>query len=365
MRRIQAVLFFALCFSSAAAQLMNGPVIRERFEQNFLTENFDSISPAWPVASTAENLLLIQDGELIIQRKSATGPFAVMGSIENSLTAYRLVTSLNLVKAGPQGELGFIFMAQQGGKGGFLFELNAKQQYRVRQLSGASYKFITGEARTDGWLKSTTVNQPGQPNILEIRTSNRKYDILLNNHYLVSFSEMAYRSGGFGYYAGPQTKGTVDFLYIFSDDITNDNNQLIASATDSLDNQDIEVLAAALVKMKSQVAKLTAENNEFRELLRLQRAENSEVSEDVVHLKEEVEQLQVSAAQLRQSNDSLLKVNEELKKYKTAVEGQGDGEVVLTLSKSLKTEKQKNEALKQENATLREQLKKLQSPVLK
>ena len=78
-------------------------------------------------------------------------------------------------------------------------------------------------------------------------------------------------------------------------------------------------------------------------------------------VKKQVAKLREAAAGLRQSNDSLLKVNEELVKYKTGVEAQGDAEVLMTLSKSLKAEKQKTETLKQENAELREQLQQLKS----
>ena len=96
-----------------------------------MSENFDSATSQWSTISNAENLLLVQDGEYILQRKAATAPFATMGNFNNGLTAFRLVTSLKLEKsANEEGSVGLIFMAQPGGQGGYIFEFNKKMEYR-------------------------------------------------------------------------------------------------------------------------------------------------------------------------------------------------------------------------------------------
>ena len=342
----------------SVSQIINGPVVNGRFEQVFLTENFDSVSTAWPVVSNSENLLLIQEGELIIQRRSESAPFAVIASIENSLSDFRLVSSLKLNKGGEDGSIGLIFMAQPGGNGGFIFEMNNRQQYRLRQITGTVYRFMTGDARNNGWMKSSLVKEGNAANLVEVRAGNRKYDIYLNNRYLLSFTEIAYKSGNFGFLAGPSSKGSVDFLYIFYNGASESNNAAMQISNDSAET-DLIVLTESIIRLKTQVNKLKSENDELRQLLKAMKGERKDSESDQSMLETKIKELELSNAKTKQSYDSLLQVNAELSRYKTMVEGSGEGDVVISLSRSLKTEKMKNEALLNENKKLKESIDKL------
>jgi hypothetical protein len=366
MQQLKLLLLSITCLIQfqAAAQLINGPVVEGRFQQMYLTENFDSVTKAWPVISNSDNLLLIQNGEMILQRRTDSAPFAVLGSLDNSLNEFRLITSLKLTKAGVDGSIGLIFMAQTGGNGGFILEVNQHQQYRLRQITGAVYRFMSGDAKNNGWVKNTLVKPLGEANLLEVRTSNRKYDIFLNNRYLLSFTEMEYRNGGIGYIIGPASKGTIDFLYIFQGDRSSASGVQYSDASkDSLADLDIVVLTSTIVRLKAQTGELNTENEELRKLLKIQRSEHAELNEDVNSLKNQITELQITSARLRHDNDSLLKVNDELSKFKSGMESQGDAEVLMTLSRSLKNEKAVNEELRRENAILKEQLQKFTTPV--
>jgi hypothetical protein len=366
MQNLKQIVIITSCLinTQAVGQLINGPVVEGRFQQVYLTENFDSVSKAWPVVSNADNLLLIQNGEMILQRRTDSAPFAVLGSFDKPLSEFRLITSLKLNKAGVDGSLGLIFMAQTGGKGGFIFEVNQHQQYRLRQITGSVYRFMSGDAKSNGWVKNTLVKSSGDANLLEVRTSNRKYDIFLNNRYLLSFTEMEYRNGGIGFIIGPSSKGTIDFLYIFQGDHSiASGKQYTDASKDSLAELDIVVLTSTIIRLKTQTAELTSENEELHKLLKIQRSENGEINENVTSLKGQISELQVTSARLRHENDSLQKVNDELNRFKSTMDEQGDAEVLLTLSRSLKTEKARNEELLRENALLKEQVQKHATPV--
>lgn len=88
-------------------------------------------------------------------------------------------------------------MAQNDGNGGFIFEINAEKQFRLRQIVSGSYKFMTGDAKNGGWTKSNSLNGLNAYNVIDIRTSNRNYDIYVNNNLLLSFTEIAYKTGRF------------------------------------------------------------------------------------------------------------------------------------------------------------------------
>ncbi len=343
------LLFLFICISISfvsAGQENLGlkPVVIDRFDKLFLNENFDSAGTYWTTVSNSENLILVQDGEYILNRKAPTSPFAAMGSFKNSLTSYRLVTSLKLEKsASDEAAIGLIFMAQPGGQGGFIFEINKIKQYRLRQITGGIYRYLTGNAATGGWLKSNVFKNVGLPNLVEIRTADKNYDIYLNNVLILSFSEIAYKFGEIGFLVGPLSKGRVDFLYMFSTQKDNENNQ--NSSKQSNSENDVLALAESIITLKNQINKLAEENEDLKQVINSMKNAEKESEYDKEKTELNIKNLEQQAKQNKEAYDSLLKVNTDLLKYKEMVSGNDNGDLVINLSKNLKAEKLKNEAL--------------------
>jgi hypothetical protein len=152
----------------------------------------------------------------LLRRRNVKYPYSIFTSRKNSLAAYALKVSAKLGNSeNPDAFTGIIFMAQSDGKGAFIVEFNAKQQYRLRQLVGVNYKIITGTAKNGGWVHADALKPPGTFNLIEVRTANRNYDLYINQRYMISFSEIAYKSGGFGFSVGPDTKASVDFIRVY------------------------------------------------------------------------------------------------------------------------------------------------------
>ena len=336
------------------------PVVIERFDRLFLSENFDSSGIYWTTVSNSENLILVQDGEYIMQRKAPTSSYAVIGNFKNNLTSFRLVTSLKLQKANTNdASLGIIFMAQSGGQGGFVFEINKLQQYRLRQINNGVYRYITGDVKTSGWIKSTILKPIGLPNLFEVRTAEKNYDIYLNNVLIISFSEISYKSGDIGYIVGPGSKGSVDFLYLFTNQKGVDINNANSSAEESSSNQpdnDILALAESIIGLKTQINKLTEENEDLKQIISSMKTSEKENSSSKVESEKNIKKLEAQIHKNQISYDSLLKVNGDLNKYKELVKGNDNGDIVINLSKSLKAEKLKNEELLKQNREYKEGL---------
>lgn len=200
------LLFFLLFSIPGSAQL-----VKESFTESYYTDNFESDKGNWKVVSNADNLFLIQDGQYILRRKNTTSSYSVFTSWKNPLSSFELSVSLKFEKTnGAESSAGLIFMAQEDGSGAFVFEINGQQQYRLKQLVGLNYKFLTGDAKNKGWVKSELITGPDQYVNLQVRTSNRNYDILVNSKYLFSFTELAYKSGSIGLTVGPSTELRVD-----------------------------------------------------------------------------------------------------------------------------------------------------------
>lgn len=347
--------FLSSCF------VANAQLVKEKFDILHISENFDSSSSYWTTLANAENLFIVQEGEYILNRKTLVSPFAIIADFNNELTAFRLVTSLKLEKSiNDEGSIGFIFMAQTDGSGGFIFEINKLKQYRVRQIAGSTYNYITGEAKTGGWVNSKFINETYSYNLVEVKTFNRNYDIYLNNNFLLSFSEIAYKSGRMGIVIGPGTKGKVDFIYLFSSSKetteTSNDSATTASAFPKETAPDIIALAESIILLKTQINKQNEQNEDLRKTIEALKSDDEDVENQKKNYEKTIKELQARNTKSLASYDSLQKVNQELMKYKEMVAGNENSDLIISLSKTLKSEKAANELLRQQNKELTDSL---------
>lgn len=355
LRNVMMVLLLGMQVTRLFAQ-----VITEKFDRMVLSENFDTTNSYWITVANSENLFLVQEGEYILNRKSIASPFAILADYNNNLQNFRLVTSLNLEKTvNENGSIGIIIMAQPGGNGGFLIELNALKQYRVRQISGTTYKYLTGDAKKGGWISSKEVNIFNGYNLIDVRVFNRNYDVYINNTFIISFSEIAYKTGNFGFIIGPGSKGRIDFLYLFTI-----SDQQTASTPESTESKkepivaspDVIELAESIIKLKTQINKLTEQNEDLRRTIEVMKSEESDKNAMQKEYEKSVKQCQAQLAKQQAAFDSLMKINQGLLKYKEMVAGNENSDLIISLSKSLKAEKELNEKLKKENKALTDSL---------
>ncbi|MCC6385612.1 MAG: hypothetical protein LC117_07030 [Bacteroidia bacterium] len=353
------VLLTGLLFTPAIvyAQLVTG-----KFDRMVMSENFDTINNYWTTSANSDNLFLVQEGEYILNRKSINSPFAIIADYTNNLQDFRLVTSLILEKAvNENSSLGIIIMAQPGGDGGFVIEINTTRQYRVRQITGNTYKYLTGDSKKGGWTTSKDLNMVNSYNLIDVRVQNRNYDLYINNIYLMSFSEIAYKTGNIGFIIGPGSKGRIDFLYLFTmndqksastDTVTTTDEKVISQVT-----PDMIELAESIIKLKTQINKLSDENQDLRKTIEVMQTEQDDKAILKKDFEKTIKSYQLAAARQQFSFDSLLKVNQTLIKYKEMVAGNENSDLIISLSKSLKAEKELNQKLKTENKVLTDSLK--------
>lgn len=363
MKKIIATLFIFFSVNGFAQ------TVNEKFDKLDLSENFDTSSGMWTFLANNENLFLVQDGEYILNRKTTVSPFAVMANYNYDALAYKMVVSMKIEKSVDEsGSIGIIFMAQEDGKGGFLFEVNKAGLYRLRQIIGGSYKYLTGDSKTGGWAKTNFTNPLNVYNLVEIKTANRKYDISLNNQYLMSFEEIAYKTGKFGVIIGPGSKGKMDFLYLFSSSkfaeasdtpTTEQGKTQNNTNTQSKENSpDIIALAESIIKLKTQINKLQAENDDLKKTIDAIRSADDESEQQKKNYEKNIKLLEKQNAASEASYDSLLKVNQSLLKYKDMVAGNENSDLIITLSKNLKSEKEKTQLLTDSIASLKAELQK-------
>ena len=330
----------------------NAQLIKERFDKLSISENFDSINTYWTTMANAENLFIVQDGEYILQRKSPTAPYAVIANFEESFRNFRAIASIKLDKTtGEEAFGGFLFMMQSEGEGGFLFEINKNKEFRIRQIVNGVYKYLTGNSKTGGWIRSAHLNESSFSNMVEVRNLDRNYDIYINHNYIQSFSEPAYKSGKMGLIVGPSSRCKVDFMYVFT--MTMPEASTIPSPTDATPapvtaGPDIIELTESIIRLKTQINTLTEENEELNKTISAMNSGDQEKDVTIKNLEKQLKKQQDDLTKKDRALDSIIKVNSELMKYKELAGGNENADLIIVLSKSLKAEKEKNTQLEQE-----------------
>jgi len=214
----RAIIVFSLLMiltkSSTQAQ-----IISAKFTDTIFSDNFETDKGIWKVMSNGDNLFLIQDGKYFIQRKNLKSSYSVFPKWENEASAFEITANIIVEEmTGPESGAGIIFMAQSDGTGAFVFEINGKKQFRIKQLVGVSFKLLTGITKTNGWVDSNFLNGLNEMNQLQVKSSERNYDIYINQNYILSFTELAYKTGNIGISAGPSGKFLVDQLSVYAMD---------------------------------------------------------------------------------------------------------------------------------------------------
>lgn len=366
-KRFLRLLFISTAFFLFQLSATKAQLVAEKFDKLDMSENFDTSSGMWTFIANNENLFLVQDGEYILNRKATDKSFAVIANSDYNETAFKIVTSLKIERATDQnGSIGLIFMAQNDGQGGFIFEMNTSKQYRLRQIASGTYKYLTGEAKTGGWIKSNLINEVNTYNLLEIRTANRNYDIFLNNSYLMSFNEIAYKSGRFGLIVGPGSRAKVDFIYLFSTSKYTDTAPATKKETASAvsppsvgdSSPYIIELAESIIKLKSQINKLQAENDDQKKTIDVLKSSDKDDENETKAKDKTISLMQKKLDQNEITMDSLQRANKDLLKYKEMVAGNENSDLIITLSKTLKAEKEKNKLLSDSLVALKAEINK-------
>lgn len=346
--------FVFLFFMLVAAYMLQLSVsiaqnVNQTFKQPILKENFDTSSTSWTIVSNTENFFIVQEGEYILNRKSNISPFAIVCGFENKATQYKLITSLKLDKASTdKNSLGLLFQLQQDKKGGLLFEISAQKQFRIREINVDGYKYITGDVKNEGWIRSNYLHQNGIANLIELRFKDGLYDFYINTNFTLSCNNAKYSTGNFGFVIGPASKGKIDFLYLFTADTSDKMNP--AGADDDVIN-----LAESIINLKTLLNNVSLENELLLSTLEAMKQEAKLFNQEKQKLVIANEQKQLQYNNLILTNDSLVKVNNDLNKYKLLFEANNAGDIVINLSKALKAEKEKNTKLQEQLDNIQKQ----------
>jgi hypothetical protein len=203
--------------------------VREDFNRLIFNDDFREDKQLWDIRSDAGSLFLVQSDEYLLKRRDRETEMAALCNWQVSCPSWELKTSLKLdANSDKKGFAGLLFMMQKNRTGGFVVEINMKKQYRIRQIVNGNYKLLTGSVQNKGWVSGQAVPEPGKYNLVRVAYSEKNYDVYLNETLVLSFSELNYNEGQFGFVAGPGSTAYADFIRVMA---ANDSSSPTAPAT--------------------------------------------------------------------------------------------------------------------------------------
>lgn len=306
------------------------------YSEVMLKEEFSDKNDYWPYLTTMENLYVPDKDEYFMHRRNKTNPYAIITDWKNNLSKFNIITTLKL---GPtetaDQSVGVIFLVQPDGKGALVFEFNKFKQYRVKQLVGAYYKFLSGDNEGQGWVKSGALAAKNDYNEIDIRVDLPQVDIYVNGKFIQSFDMLDYKPGNMGFLIGPDTKAKSDYFYVYST-----AEEKVEAALDAKEQEESKSAVEQLAKMRYE---LEQEKRSLREC-QMERQKAVSILEDEM-------------ANLRQQNEKMAVQNRQLQEFKSQVLVEVDEDVFLTLAENLKTEIIKNQKLEGQVQVYKDSLK--------
>ena len=95
-------------------------------------------------------------------------------------------------------------------------------------MRNGTYHIITNEGK-DGWIKNNVIKGINEYNDINIKTNGSDHDIFINGSLVYSFRIENLEAGSFGILIGPETKGRIDYLNIYADELYRDNSKIYLS----------------------------------------------------------------------------------------------------------------------------------------
>lgn len=373
MQNLLRIFLLGLLLSLFNPSILFSQNVNVKFDQLILSENFDSVNSYWPMLADADNLFIVQEGEMIMNRIAKKSPYAVLGGFGEQGNLFRLVSSLKLDKAGSdESVIGLMFMTQNDGKGGFIVEFNKRQEYRIKQIDGGKYRYLSGDDKKQGWIKSEDLKNMDNFNLIEISAANRFYDLYINNQYQQSFTNSGYEKGKMGVIIGPSTQARIDFFYLFTSSTytpptaeNNYNNTKTEIPVPNVNSSSADVvkLSETIIALKKKNNVLTSENEDLRRKYTALESDEQEKAESYDYFKKQVQIVQQKNKKLQYSIDSLTTVNNQLLKYKEIVSKGGNQDLIISLSETVKSLNNRNSELVENNNLLNRNIAKLQNQV--
>lgn len=275
-----------LCFLLTIPSIAQPYVVGETTKKIF-SEDFSDISKSFPITSSKDPKFwgTYGDGYYYMERKTER-PRVVLANFKGTTKDFYLKTKISLSPQSPKSSsVGVLFLAQPGGRGGFVLEFNKKKKFRIKDIGSGA--FLSKEG-TEGWIKSKAIYGPGRENKIEVKAFRGQFDIYFNGTYTYSFVNKSYKKGAFGAYIGALSEAKIIYYNVYELNIPNAPEEIIPEDLQSqiaalkLENDSLKTIAltakyggkgankaaiSAIKILEEQISASRSENTDLKKLL--------------------------------------------------------------------------------------------------
>jgi hypothetical protein len=223
MKQLSCLYALFLVFSITATSQQT---VHNKLNQMMLDESFSELNDIWPVITNDDNFFVFDKGEYFMNRTKMGSPYAIMANWDNDLNTFSIRTSLMLGPVESMSQsLGLIFRASNDGQSALICDINKFHRFRIRQLIEGRYQIVSTEGK-EGWIKNSAIKGINEYNDINIRSNGTDHDLYINGLLVYSFRIEGLKEGSFGLFIGPDTKGRVDFINIYADELYRDKSKI-------------------------------------------------------------------------------------------------------------------------------------------
>ena len=333
---------------------VNGQVVKEVFPISKISESFDIASPDWEQANNQDKFYIFQKESYYLHRKHKTKSGFVLPNIKERFSDFELEVKLQLQKHNNKEQAaGLVFMAQENSSGALVLEISQSRAYRLMKWNGGGFEYISGEDKKSGWVRTKAIANAQKDVLLKVRCADRKYDIYINDQYIATFAELAFKVGKVGLIIEPDTKVAIDDFSVKVPRSAPSDSLDQPLRIDSVTND--EILTQVIIRLRAQLNdKDQSIESLQQQLISCSEALNNKLDQPVPGSIDSTEykSLQQKLRAEKAKNAKLKEQYDELLAFKQVVQQYENGDIIIGLSEVISKEKAKNNNLKQQNATL-------------
>ena len=166
-------------------------------------------SKTWSSINNSDELILINNGQYVIDRKSPVTDRMLFPDYLNPFINYELSAGFSMETLIENEQyLGICFSFSHNFDQGYIIEFNRKKQFRIKRINkNAEVAYITGKDEKKSWVKNNMLMLKEGSNDITIRVLDKQYEVYINNFLAFSFvADHNYEFRNFGLFTTKATK---------------------------------------------------------------------------------------------------------------------------------------------------------------
>lgn len=354
--------YFAWLCLLLVSNLSNGQRVLTTFNKVLVSERFDEVSELWEYRNSSRELFLNTDGRYVMKRLTDDAFSVSMLKLEEDLEEYEVIVKFRLgppVRGRKVHSGGLVVNTGSDGKTASILEFRNTREFRIWKLADG-HKEAVHENHEIDWRKCAEFEKKGW-NLVLMKFSRGICDVYLNKSYLISFELDDHGAGKPGFFTGPSSDMAVEMfrLSVNSEQYLIDKKRKDEALADATREEGVkQMIQLFRDKISEQSTRIEALQTELA-ICRARGVNDSTHQAELQDLKDENMRLTDRVGSLQIELESARNRLSYLEALKLQLEQDPNGDIILSLTELLTTERAKSARLDQENQKLREELEQI------